>query len=122
MGIFVNHTNHTADKWSEEQRLAAERYGQIKDVLFPSISASWSSQQVRALAKQQAAEIIRLKPEAVLCQGEFTYVHCMIGFLQAAGMKVLAACSERLCKERHMPDGHTERVSVFAFVQFREYF
>lgn len=45
--MFINFTNHSSEKWSGEQRMAAERYGEIVDIPFPSVPPpEYDSQRV----------------------------------------------------------------------------
>lgn len=121
MRRFINHTNHFARYWSSKQRMAAERYGEIVDVPFPSIPASAKTAEVTELALQTGRELLRLEPAAVLCQGEYTYTYALTMFLQAHGIPVLTACSERIVNESVNEDGSTVRQSIFQFVMFRTY-
>ena len=119
--IFVNHTNHPTARWSAEQKSAAEIYGEILDMPFPLVKAEATTDEVRELAEKNLAEILRLNPAAVLCQGEFNYTFAMVERLKNFGVKVLAATSERVAVEELLPDDTTRQISTFRFVQFREY-
>ena len=121
MDLFINHTNHPSAQWSEEQLQAARQYGDVVDVPFPQIEAGLSEAEVHDMAEAAAGRIAELKPSAVLVQGEFTYSYALIRLLQTAGIRVVAACSERqtiaVLNERQ----ETLKQSVFKFVQFRVY-
>lgn len=119
--MLINHTNHPSARWSEEQIAAARSYGEVVDVPFPDVPPVWSSEDVAALAEKQAARILAMEPAAVLCQGEFCYTFALVARLKAAGIPVLAACSERVVREREDEAGNVVRESRFAFVQFRAY-
>ena len=119
--IFINHTNHPAAHWNEEQILEARVYGEILDIPFPAISAEATAKEVRELAGANAEKILELKPAAVLCQGEFNYTFAMVERLKSLGVKVLAATSERMTVGEILSDGSTRQISTFRFVQFREY-
>ena len=118
--MFINLTNHPSDKWSESQRKAAEEYGKVVDIEFPSIDSKMSSEEVKKLALEYVNKIMVKEPECVLCQGEFTFSYQVIKELKARGIKTVAACSERHTSEMVTGDV-TSRVSLFEFVQFREY-
>ena len=118
---FINHTNHPSSRWEEGQRHAAEVYGTIVDLPFPSIPADWDEQTVRRLAEENAYEILAQRPAAVLVQGEFSYTVALVERLKAAGIRVLSACSERLVNERVDENGETIRESRFVFRRFRSY-
>ncbi|EFL57797.1 hypothetical protein HMPREF9684_1942 [Veillonella atypica ACS-134-V-Col7a] len=118
--MFINHTNHLSQYWSQEQLAAAHQYGEIIDLPFPSIDPQASSSTVMDLAQEYAGRIIALHPTAVLCQGEFIYCHALVERLLAVGITVLAATSERVVEESYH-DGVNEKRVNFQFVQFREY-
>ena len=68
---FINLTNHSSGLWSEEQRNAAEQYGNIVDIPFPAVDPRASSEGIKAVGKEYVEIIINCDPEAVMCQGEF---------------------------------------------------
>lgn len=121
MRNFINYTNHPSVNWSEAQRQAAQLYGEIMDMDFPEIEPQWDEEQVASLACQQAEEIIAQKPVAVLVQGEFTFSYALISLLLQAGIRVLAACSQRCTESVINEKQETIRRSVFKFVRFRQY-
>ena len=121
MRNFINYTNHPSANWSEAQRQAAQLYGEIMDMDFPEIEPQWDEEQVASLACQQAEEIIAQKPVAVLVQGEFTFSYMLISLLLQAGIRVLAACSQRCTESVINEKQETIRRSVFKFVGFRQY-
>ena len=119
--IFINHTNHKSEQWSAEQRAAAERFGRIVDLPFPDIHPDWGEVEIAGMAVGAAARIVAMKPEAVLCQGEFTYTSLLVYLLKLSHITVLAASSERRVKEWQDEAGRTKRESTFCFVRFRPY-
>ena len=119
--VFINHTNHPSDKWSDAQRTAAESFGSIVDVPFPSVPPTADTEEVIALVQSQLSKILSMEPAAVLCQGEFTYTFAMVERLKALGVPTMAACSERVVEERIDEDGSTHTISTFRFVRFRNY-
>ena len=121
MDLFINHTNHPSAQWSEEQLQAARQYGDVVDVPFPQIEAGLSEAEVHDMAEAAAGRIAELKPSAVLVQGEFTYSYALIRLLQAAGIRAVAACSERQTIAVLNESQETLKQSVFKFVQFRVY-
>ena len=121
MDVFINHTNHPSAQWSEDQLQAARHYGDVVDVPFPQIEAGLSEAEVHDMAEAAAGRIAALKPSAVMVQGEFTYSYALIRLLQAAGIRVVAACSERQTIAALNERQETVKKSVFKFVQFRVY-
>lgn len=119
--MFLNCSNHSSVNWSTEQKNAAENWGEIVDFPFPMVDANMDEKQVAELAEKTAAEILKLNPEAVMCQGEFTLTYALVERIKMQGIPVLAACSERRTIEEKLPNGETQKVSVFAFARFRRY-
>ena len=120
-GIFINHTNHPSDGWEEAQVQAAEDYGEIVDLPFPSVDPELDREDVHALAEKFLAKILDRNPAAVLCQGEFSYTYAMVNLLKMHHITALAASSERIVEKVKGMDGVEKKVSVFRFVRFREY-
>ena len=119
--IFVNHTNHPSERWSDKQRTTAQVYGELKDITFPSVDAEATPAEVAALVEDNLKKILALKPAVVLCQGEFNYTFAMVERLKNLGVMVVAATSARVVVDEILPDSSTRQVSTFRFVQFREY-
>lgn len=119
--MFLNCSNHISARWSQEQKLMAEKWGEIVDYEFPSVSVDANEDDVQDMAEQIAKEIINMQPDAVMCQGEFTLTYSLVNILKKQGIIVLAACSERKTVEKTLSNGDTEKISVFEFKRFREY-
>jgi len=118
--MFINLTNHPAGKWDAPQLAAAQEYGEITDIAFPQIEPMATSAEVTALAQEYAGRIAKMKPKAVLCQGEYTFVYAAVAELKRRGIVALSACSKR-CVSEIVVDGAAKKVVDFRFVQFREY-
>lgn len=114
--VFINFTNHKSYFWCEKQIEEAEKYGTIIDVSFPVVDPFCSSQEINEIGEEYYSKIMEFCPAAVLCQGEFTLAVNVIRRLKEGGIKVVAACSER-----NVSENNGTKVSVFEFVQFREY-
>lgn len=114
--IFVNFTNHSSDTWEERQLEEARKYGEIVDLPFPGVYSNADEQDIKQLGEKYCEEILKWKPAAVLCQGEFSLAFFIVARLRTKGIKVLTACSERRVVQR----GNVKS-SVFEFAGFREY-
>ena len=120
--MFLNCSSHPSEKWSMEQRLAAETLGgEIIDYKFPIINAETSEDEIAKMADVIVARINEMHPDVVMCQGEFTLTYAVVNELKRQGIKVVAACSERLTTESQFEDGSTRKKTIFRFVRFREY-
>ena len=119
--MFINFTNHPSTQWSAEQKAAAQVYSKVIDLAFPAIDPAADEAALDSLASAYAARILHMNPDAVLCQGEFTFVYRVVLRLEGAGIPTLAACSRRKSQETTYPDGSTLKRSIFAFAGFRRY-
>lgn len=114
--FFVNFSNHPSVDWPEEQRAAAEAYGDIVDVEFPAVSPTGDHEYIVKLAEEQMQKILQFHPQAVMCQGEFCLAYEIIRRLKKADITVLAACSERKVTLEA-----NRKIVLFEFCQFREF-
>ena len=105
--MLINFTNHPSAQWSAEQTAAAQVYGKVIDLAFPAINPATNEAVLDSLATVYADHILHLSPDAVLCQGECTFVYRVVQRLEAAGIPTLAACSRRKSQETTYPDGST---------------
>jgi len=117
----VNFSNHPSTQWAESQLVAARHYGEVRDLPFPAVDPALDENEVLLLAEQCANAILRLDPAAVMCQGEFSLCFMVTQLLQAKGVMVLCACSERKSEEYADDDGSMGKRVSFAFVRFRKY-
>lgn len=76
--IFINFTNHPLDRWDIKQQEAAEWYGMIVDIPFPAVDAMGDEEYILRMVDDYVEKIEILKPETVLCQGEFSTAYQMI--------------------------------------------
>lgn len=119
--MFVNCSNHPSERWEERQLRAAGKWGEIVDYAFPYVRADADEEIVSKMAATVAREIAQLRPDAVMCQGEFTLTYAIAKRLKEQGIPVVAACSERCVEETQLSDGSTQKASKFLFVRFRKY-
>ena len=119
--MLINFTNHPSAQWSAEQTAAAQVYGKVIGLAVPAIDPATNEAVLDSLAAVYADHILHLNPDAVLCQGECTFVYRVVQRLEAAGIPTLAACSRRKSQETTYPDGSTLKRSIFAFAGFRRY-
>ncbi len=119
--MFVNFTNHPYKTWSLRQKAAAAAYGSVADLPFPAVDPAADEAEISRLADGYEAKIAAMAPQAVLCQGEFTLCHELIQRLTARGIRVLAACTQRVVSERADANGQWIKQATFEFVRFRCY-
>ena len=84
--MFINFSNHPYALWSAEQQAAAQRYGTVVDLAFPAIDPAADEAALDSLATVYVDHILHLDPDAVLCQGECTFVYRVVQRLEAAGI------------------------------------
>ncbi len=119
--MFINLSNHPISRWQPAQIEAARKYGELKEMAFPSVPAEASSDEIDRLAGDYLDKIMVFPNPVVMVQGEFTFTYKLVNKLKAAGIKVVAACSRRSAVEKLLKDGTYMKESVFVFSRFREY-
>ena len=118
---FINFTNHPSERWDEEQKMSALKYGDIVDLPFPNVDAAADEAQICDLAEEYVRKILEKEPCVVLCQGEFSLAYQVITRLKERGITVLAACSERNVKQYSEQGKDIKKEVIFQFRRFREY-
>lgn len=121
MNYFVNFSNHPSNAWSDAQKKAAEKYGQIVDIQFPEINPDMTEKEIFDLGTKNVERILLYNPKAVMCQGEFTLTFDMVNKLKTNNIICLSACSKRVVIEKILEDGSSKKEAIFSFVQFRRY-
>ena len=119
--MFLNITNHKSSMWQKKQIEAANVYGEIIDYPFTEINPYSTTEDISRLTRKTVSKIIAMKPAACLIAGEWSLTFQLVDGLLKAGIKVLAACSERKTIEQKNTDGTLTKTAQFDFVQFREY-
>lgn len=114
--VFVNFTNHPSSQWADVQKKEAMKYGEIVDIEFPKVNPAGTKDYILKLAEESVRRILQLRPAAVLCQGEFCLAYHVVTGLKKEGVRVVAACSERIVKQNE-----NIKEVTFVFQQFREY-
>ena len=122
--MFINISNHPSNRWDKKQLEAAKALtndGLVGDIPFPAVPATATTSDILAIADGLHHTVMANKPEAIMVAGEFTLAYTMIEICLRAGIKVVAACSDRCTKEVVNEDGTTTKTTVFEFIQFREF-
>lgn len=122
--MFINLSNHQSSKWSSSQleaALALTSDNKIKDVQFPAVPPTATTYDVLTIADGLHHTVMANRPEVIMVAGEFTLAYTLIELCLRAGIKVVAACSDRRTREVVNEDGTTTKTTVFEFIQFREF-
>ena len=119
--MLINCTNHPYSIWSDKQKNAAKKYGEVTDLPFPAVLPRYDGADLRRMTEEYSAKIIEMKPDAVMVAGEFTFAFMLVDKLLQDGIKVICTCSARQTTEVKLPDGSNEKKAVFVFERFREY-
>ena len=118
--LFLNLSNHPSTAWSSEQLRAAEAFGEVTDMTFPTVSPEADVTEVQQMADdycQQIMQINKMQPIIVHIMGEMTFCFALVARLKAAGIRCVASTTIR--NSDLMPDG--KKVSEFHFCKFRDY-
>lgn len=119
--IFVNFSNHPSSDWPEEQKKAAQEYGEVVDVSFPQVDPCLSIAEIQDLAQNSIDAIMAYNPVAVMSMGEFTLNHIVVTELLSRGISVFSATTAREAVVVNNNDGSSTKTAEYRFVAFREY-
>lgn len=125
--MFINLSNHPSDSWGEEQKNAAQHWGDIYDIPFPQIDPTITENALDNLLEEYFQKILEYRKQAsaapfiVMIQGEFVFSFRLIVKIKEQGIKVVAAQSRRLVRESLDENRNYVKKSCFQFVGFREY-
>lgn len=118
--ILINLSNHPQSVWDESQIAAAQVYGQIVDITFPTINPDAKEKDIADLT-QKYGDMIEEQMQhfdvTVHIMGEMTLTYAIVSRMKALGIRCLASTTNR--NTITTPDG--KKISEFKFVQFREY-
>lgn len=119
--MFINLSNHPSSLWEKEQRIAAEMYGNIFDIPFPTIDPEWETEDVCKLVNIYAEKVYNLLPNpdkysAIHLMGESVFVFQLATLLISKGYQVVASTTLRIVQQ-----DKNEKKSIFKFVKFRNY-
>ncbi len=120
--LLVNLSNHPYKDWSEGQKRAAEKYGEVQDMAFPSIDPAKkiTDKDIKEIAAAQVAEIKNRCTErrvTVHIMGEMSYTFYVVSQLRSFGVRCICSTSERDVDDL----GGGEKKVAFHFKRFRDY-
>lgn len=117
--LFLNLSNHPYSEWQEEQRKAAEVYGECQDMPFPSVNPDATEKQINDLVEQYVKQITpytKTNKVTVHLMGEMCFTYRMVKRLSALGIRCVCSTSYRIVRA----EGNGKYVE-FQFKQFRDY-
>lgn len=120
MKALINLTNHPSSQWSIEQLHAAERYGEVVDMPFPTVDEQGDEECIQALADEYAEKVLAYAKEydvTVHLMGELTFCFALLKRLQQHSIPVIASTSQRIVSET----GEGKKEVTFRFNRFRRY-
>lgn len=119
--LLVNLSNHPYKDWSEDQKKAAEKYGDVQDMAFPEIDPAMKIDKIKKeIAAAQIDEIKNMCKErrvTVHIMGEMSYTFYVVSQLKAFGIRCICSTSERDTEDL----GGGEKKVTFRFKRFRDY-
>ena len=119
--LLVNLSNHPYKDWSEDQKKAAEKYGEVQDMAFPEIDPAMKIDKIKKeIAAAQIDEIKNMCKErrvTVHIMGEMSYTFYVVSQLKAFGILCICSTSERDTEDL----GGGEKKVSFHFKRFRDY-
>lgn len=120
--MLLNLSNHPVEKWPDLQKIEAKkRFGNVTDLPFPNIPPEWDKEQVGSAVTEVFEKCAGLLPEkennAIHVMGEMTFTYAFVKLAKDKGVTCLASTTKRLVET----NDKGEKISLFSFVQFREY-
>lgn len=119
--LLVNLSNHPYKDWSEDQKKAAEKYGEVQDMAFPEIDPAMKIDKIKKeIAAAQIDEIKNMCKErrvTIHIMGEMSYTFYVVSQLKAFGILCICSTSERDTEDL----GGGEKKVTFHFKRFRDY-
>lgn len=118
--MLINLSNHPYFSWSDDQKRAADVFGECIDMPFPQIDSHGDESYIRTLSNQYIGTIEGIadkKDIIVHIMGEMTFSFAVIAKLQQKGIRCIASTSERLVTETEP----NQKEVTFCFSRFREY-
>lgn len=121
--MFINLSNHPSYKWNDKQiQTAQQQFGEVKDIPFPNIPPSATTEEVQQMVDRYVQQIQQLvkathRPFAVHVMGEMTFVYNFVKRLHGLDIPCVASTTERNTIDN--PDG--SKTFKFDFIQFRAY-
>lgn len=119
--LLVNLSNHPYKDWSEDQKKAAEKYGEVQNMAFPEIDPAMKIDKIKKeIAVAQIDEIKNMCKErrvTVHIMGEMSYTFYVVSQLKAFGIRCICSTSERDTEDL----GGGEKKVSFHFKRFRDY-
>lgn len=125
--MFINFTNHPSASWSIEQLTAAQQFGELIDLPFPTVEPEASEEEIQQMAEEQCKKIKTLADTTksnkeseqfvVHIMGEMTLTYAIVCRMKKEGIICVASTTRR--EVSTLPDG--SKVSTFRFVKFRKY-
>lgn len=118
--MFINLSNHPSEKWTVAQTKAAEIYGEIVDLPFPSVDPAGDTTYIDNLANEYVEKVVSMadgEHTVVHIMGEMTLIYSIINKLNSKGIICVCSTTERIVED--LENG--EKKVLFNFVKFREY-
>lgn len=122
MNLFINLSNHSSEKWSNEQ-IDATNGAKIIDIRFPNINPHWDEKELNDCVQfffheiEDTCKENNISTATVHLMGETGFV-CRLGrLLFSKFFTVVHSTTERIVEEK---DGVKQ--SIFQFVRFRKSF
>ena len=119
--LLINLSNHPYSCWGEQQRKAAQIYGECIDLPFPNINPFWNEEDIEKLSEQYLNKILEMREKRMVTvhvMGELTFCYSMIRKLLVNHIDCISSCAER--DVEYVDDNHVKQV-VFNFMRFRKY-
>lgn len=121
--MLINLSNHPSALWSDKQLMAAQVFGDVVDLDFPSVEPDKGAKYIEGLAieyfRQIEALIIQKGESFPVCvhlMGELSFCFALFQLLRKHEIRCVVSTSRRVS----YTDESNQKISKFNFVRFRE--
>jgi hypothetical protein len=121
MNKFFNISNHPSAKWTETQRTAAAKFGEIVDVAFPNVDPEADHVAISEMAIALFETIAPSPGDVVHVMGESGFVVAFVSHAHGKKIACVHSTTKRVAVETRNPDGTVTKTATFEFVQFRRF-
>ncbi|MDR1653732.1 MAG: CRISPR-associated protein [Prevotellaceae bacterium] len=118
--MLINLSNHPSANWQSEQLSAAQSFGEITDISFPSVDPNGDESYIRTLCDEYVEKVIQSAQgtkATVHVMGEMTLTYSLVHALQSKGFICVASTSQRIIADK----GDGVKEVQFVFNRFRKY-
>ncbi len=119
--MLINLSNHLSSKWSKEQLIAANIYGEIIDVAFPDVDPNGDESYISSLVDEYEAKVVTIAGEiddiTIHVMGEMNFTYSFANRMKQRDILCIASTTRRIVEQI----SDDKKIVRFQFIKFRSY-